>query len=251
MFRTGRYAFLVLLLGLSGCASDSGFNAGTAAVVGAGLLAAGTLDKEDVRKMSAAAAQELDAKSTVAPSDSAYAERLARITRDLASYNGMTLNYKVYLSPDINAFALADGSVRVYSGLLDAMPDEQVYAVIGHEIGHVALNHSYDQMRKQLLTNAAFQAAANAGGTLGELTASQLGALAYQAINARFSQEDELEADKYSVKLLDKQSKDPAAMVHAIETLEKKVGAGGGFLSSHPSNARRKEELRKAVANLK
>lgn len=251
MFRTGRYVFLALLLGLSGCASDNGFNAGTAVVVGAGLLAASTLDKKDVKKMSAAAAQELDAKSTVAPPDSADAERLARITRDLQNYNGMTLNYKVYMSKEINAFALADGSVRVYSGLLDAMPDEQVYAVIGHEIGHVALNHTYDQMRKQLLTNAAFQAAASAGGTLGELTASELGALAYQAINARFSQKDELEADKYSVKLLHKQGKDPEAMVRAIETLENKVGAGGGFLSSHPSNAERKEKLREAIANLK
>jgi putative metalloprotease len=147
---------------------------------------------------------------------------------------------------------MADGTVRVFSGLLDAMPDDQVYAVIGHEVGHVALEHSYEQMRKQILTSTAFEAAASAGGTLGELTASQLGALAHQAINARFSQEDELEADRFAVNMLHKQGKDPQAMLRSIETLEKKAGGGGGsFLSTHPSTARRKAELQEAINKLK
>lgn len=252
MVRIGHGAVLVLLLGLSACANDGGFDVGKAAVVGAGLLAAGTIDEEDVKKMSAEAAKELDAKFTVADADSDYARRLQRITHDMQNYNGMQLNFKVYLSPEINAFAMADGTVRVFSGLLDAMPDEQVYAVIGHEVGHVALEHSYEQMREQLLTSTAFQAAASVGGRLGALTSSQLGALAFQAINARFSQEDELEADRFAVNLLHEQGKDPKAMLRSIETLEKKAGGnGGGFLSTHPSNSRRKAELQEAINKLR
>lgn len=252
MIRKYRNWILVLLLGVSACSSDGGFDAGTAAVVGVGLLAAGTIDEDDVKEMSAAAAKELDAKFDVADPGNEYAQRLDRITRDMRNYNGMKLNFKVYLSPEINAFAMADGTVRVFSGLLDAMPDEQVYAVIGHEVGHVALEHSYDQMRKQILTSTAFQAAASAGGRLGQLTASQLGALAFQAINARFSQEDELEADRFAVDLLHEQGKDPTAMLRSIETLEKQAGGGdGGFLSTHPSNSKRKAELRDAIKELK
>jgi putative metalloprotease len=236
---------------LGACASDGGFDKSRAVELGVGVLAASTLDEQTVKEMSAEAAREMDAKHQVADPHNPYAVRLRRITRDLENYEGMKLNFKVYITPEVNAFALADGTVRVYSGLLELMPDDQVYAVIGHEIGHVAKEHSYKQMREQLLTSTAFQAAASMGGTLGKLSSSQLGAIAFQAINARFSREDELEADAYSARMLHKQGKDPAAMKRAIETLEQKQGGGGGFLSSHPANSERKQELQKTIDRLK
>jgi metalloprotease len=250
MIRIWYIAVSAVLLGLSACASDGSFDPGQAAVIGAGVLAAGTLDKKDVREMSADAAKELDAKQKVADAHNPYSVRLKRITRGMETYNNMQLDFKVYITDDVNAFAMADGTVRVYSGLLELMPDDQVYAVIGHEVGHVVLEHSYEQMRKQILTSTAFKAVASSGGTIGKLTSSQLGAIAFQAVNARFSQEDELEADKYSAKMLHDQGKDPNAMKRAIETLEKKSGNGGGFLSSHPSNSQRKEELEKEINKL-
>jgi putative metalloprotease len=251
MIRIWYIAVSAVLLGLAACASDGSFDPGKAAVIGASVLAAGTLDENDVKEMSAEAAKELDAQHKVADADNPYAVRLKRITRGMENYNNMQLNFKVYIAPEVNAFAMADGTVRVYSGLLELMPDDQVYAVIGHEVGHVALEHSYEQMRKQILTSTAFKAAASSGGTLGKLTSSQLGAIAFQAVNARFSQEDELEADRYSAKMLHALGKDPNAMTRAIATLEKKSGNGGGFLSSHPSNSQRKEELEKAINKLK
>ncbi|HEX5055654.1 MAG TPA: M48 family metalloprotease [Gammaproteobacteria bacterium] len=254
MIRIRHIAVSILLLALAGCASNGGFDPGKAATLGAGVLAAETLDENTVREMSADAAREMDAKNEVAAKDNPYSVRLRRITRRMENFNDMKLDFKVYITPEINAFAMADGTVRVYSGLLELMPDDQVYAVIGHEIGHVQLKHTYKQMREQLLTSTAFQAAAGLGGTIGKLSSSQLGAIAAQAIGARFSQEDELEADAYSAKMLYKQGKDPGAMKRAIATLDKKTGSGGGplsFLSSHPSNDQRKEELQKTIDKLK
>jgi putative metalloprotease len=250
MIRFKHGAVLGLLLGLSACASDGSFDAGQAAVLSVGVLAAGSVSEKDIREMSAVAAKEMDAKNTVAAADDPYSVRLTQLTQDLKNYGGLNLNFKVYMSAELNAFAMADGTVRVYSGLMDAMPDDQLYSVIGHETGHVALEHSYKQMREHVLTSTVFQAVASTGGTLGALTSSQLGALAFQAVTARFSQEDELDADKYAVKMLHSQGKDPYAMKRAIETLEKKYGSGGGFLSSHPSNPQRKSELQKAINSL-
>jgi putative metalloprotease len=51
--------------------------------------------------------------------------------------------------------------------------------------------------------------------------------------------------------MLHRQGKDPGAMKRAIETLEKKHGSGGGFLSSHPSNSQRREALQKTINKLK
>lgn len=239
--------FLLLPLLLAGCDSGGDFDLGTALTLGAGVLQATTLDENRVRQSAALAARELDGKSRVAPANSAYVIRLTRLTKGLQGYGGLNLNFKVYLSKEINAFAMADGTVRVHSGLLDAMPDDQVLAVVGHEIAHVGLKHSYQQMREAILTDTAFKTVISMGGTVGELTASQLGQLGQVAVNARFSQGDELEADAWAVQLLKSQGHDPYAMKRAIETLRDQFGSGGGFLSTHPANDKRIANIQAAI----
>ncbi len=240
---------MATVISLSGCGKD-GFTAGEALLVGAGVLQAAMLDEGQVKQLSARAAAKMDEENKVAPPGSAYAERLQRITRSVDQPGGIDFNFKVYMSDQLNAFAMADGTVRVYSGLMEAMPDDELRAVILHEIGHVVLDHSYDQMKKQLYTNAAFQALVSAGGTIGDLTQSQLGNIAYTAINAKFSQEDELEADRYAVKSLHRMGRDPYAMKRAIKTLQEKAGGGGGFLSSHPSNQTRIDKIEGTIQRL-
>ena len=221
---------------MTGCATN--MNSEQAVAAGASLLQAATLDQQAVKEAAALTAKEMDRKNKVAPPNSPYAQRLANLTRGIG-IPGLALDFKVYLADETNAFAMPDGTIRVYSGLMDAMPDDQLLAVIHHEIGHIALEHSYKQMREQLITNSAFQGLASVGGTVGQLSSSQLGQIAYQYVNARFSQADELQADGYAVKTLKQTGKDAAAMKRAIETLQSKHGSGGGFLSSHPSNPER------------
>ena len=67
----------------------------------------------------------------------------------------------------VNAFAMANGCIRVYSGLMDMMTDNEVEAVLGHEMGHVALGHVKKGMQVALGTNAIRVAAASAGGIVG------------------------------------------------------------------------------------
>lgn len=240
----------IAALSLASCTSTGEFNTEAAIVAGLGVLQASTISESQVQQAASLAAQEYDSNNKVAPSDSKYARRLAAITRKFQGLDGLNPNFKVYMNDDINAFAMADGTVRVHSGLMDAMPDDQVAAVIGHELGHVKLKHSYNQMREQLITNTAFQAVASVGGTVGELTAGQLGQLAYAAINSQFSRSDELEADRYAVRRLNRLDMDPAAMLRSIQTLESLAGGGGGFLSSHPSNAQRIEHIEKSIQAL-
>jgi len=243
-----KYIWILLLpMLLAGCDSGGEFNLGTALTLGAGVLRATTLDENQVKQTAALAARELDGKSRVAPAASPQVARLTRITKGLQGYDGLNLNFKVYLSQEVNAFAMADGTVRVYSGLLEAMPDDQVLAVVAHEIAHVGLKHSYKQMREAILTDTAFKAVISMGGTVGELTSSQLGDLAQLAVDARFSQSDELEADAWAVALLKGQGQDPRAMQRAIETLRDKFGTGGGFLSTHPANDKRIANIQKAI----
>jgi putative metalloprotease len=222
-------------------------NIGTALEIGKNLGKAATLKEADVKKTAALSAEQMDKENKVAPAGNKYAKRLSAIVKNLNKYDGLELNYKVYLSDDVNAFAMPDGTVRVYSGLMDLMEDEELLGVMGHEIGHVKLKHSFKQMRKQLLTNAAFTTAAASSGAVGTLTNTQLGGLGYTFVNSSFSKKDELSADAYSVSFLHSLGKDPIAMKNSILRLQEKHGSGGGFLSSHPGNPKRLKKIQKAI----
>jgi putative metalloprotease len=232
---------------LSGCANGS-FNTNAALSVGAGAVQALTLDENSVKQTATLAAKEYDGKHQVAAANDPNSQRLFKLTNSLQGYEGLQLNFKVYKADDINAFAMADGTVRVYTGLMGAMPDDQVLAVIGHEIGHVKLKHSYHQMRTQLISNTAMQAVVGMGGVVGALSKGQLGQLASGVVSAQFSQRDELAADKFAIKLLKDLGKDPQSMTRSIKTLKAKFGTGGGFMSSHPSNDERISNLEAAIA---
>jgi putative metalloprotease len=240
----------VATLSLGGCTSTGEFNTEAAVVAGMAVLQASTLSEDQVVQAASLASKEYDGQNKLAATNSTYMKRLAKIAQKFKGLDGLNPNFNVYMSEDINAFAMADGTVRVHSGLMDVMPDDQVAAVIGHELGHVKLKHSFNQMREQMLTNTAFQAVASVGGTVGELTAGQLGQLAHTAISSQFSRSDELEADTYAVKRLNRLGMDPAAMKRSIQTLEKIAGGGGGFLSSHPSNTQRIENIDESIAGL-
>jgi putative metalloprotease len=85
---------------------------------------------------------QLDAQSKVLPETNAYTKRLRSLTKGLTAVDGIPLNFKVFQEDQVNAFACADGSVRVYTGIMDVMSDNELLGVIGHEIGHVAMKHT-------------------------------------------------------------------------------------------------------------
>ena len=76
----------------------------------------------------------MDRNNPVADANSPYTQRLNRLTAGLKDADGIPLNFKVYLVIDVNAFACPDGSVRVFSSLMDIMDDDELMGIIGHEI---------------------------------------------------------------------------------------------------------------------
>ena len=200
-----------------------------------------TLTDAQVQDYVRQAVKYMDSKNRVLPSSSPYSQRLNRLTSKFKKVNGVPLNFKVYQTKDVNAFACADGSVRVYTALMDAMTDNELLGVIGHEIGHVGLQHSKKAIRSELLTGALRDAIASSDSKVGYLAASQLGALGEVLINAKYSRKQEKEADDYGYNFLKKNGKNPWGMVMALEklqALQKKSGIKSSYISnmfsSHP-----------------
>ena len=96
----------------------------------------------------------MDKNNKVCDAKSPYTIRLNKLTKGLTKVEGIPLNFKVYYVKDVNAFACADGSVRVFSSLMDIMTDDELLGVIGHEMGHVAHKDSKEGFKRALLTSA-------------------------------------------------------------------------------------------------
>lgn len=199
----------------------------------------------------------MDKSNPVCDENDPYTLRLRKLTRGLTQVEGTALNFKVYRVGDINAFACADGSVRVFSALMDIMSDDELLGVIGHEIGHVAHKDSKDAFRTALLTSALKDGVASQGGRIAQLTDSQLGNLGEALINSSYSRKQENEADDYGYSFLKRHGKNPWAMALSLRKLRQLEGEQGirrnsrlnQLFSSHPDlEARIKRMENKARA---
>ncbi len=218
-------------------------------------VASFTYSDEDAAAMSKEAVRKMDSSNVVAGSKDGYTIRLNRIFGKHAAENGLKLNYKVYLTKDVNAFATADGSVRVFSGLMDIMDDNQLLAVIGHEIGHVANHDSRDAMKAALRKSALIGAVSSQSDKVAKITDSQYGQLASAILDSKYSRKQESEADDYSYDFM-KRNKYNVNAVEAAFTILAKMsdGASADFLSkmmsSHPDPQDRADKAKtKATAD--
>ncbi|MGL4231364.1 MAG: M48 family metalloprotease, partial [Casimicrobium sp.] len=234
--------------------SPSGSGAGSSEnKVGAALdlAKAASVTDEEIKASSLQYRQYEEKKSKMAPAGNKYAQRLARLTRKHLNEDGLKLNYKVILDPNVNANATADGSIRFYSGIMDMMTDQEILAVVGHEIGHVKYGHTLSKTRTALLASAARKAAASSGGKAGILADSELGGFGERMFNAQFSQSAEYEADDYALAFMKKHKYDPKALesvFRKLASLSGKKDSVSQMLSTHPDAAARADRVRDLLA---
>jgi putative metalloprotease len=216
--------------------------------IGAGLdlIKAATISNDEMKSMAFNAAQEYDAENIVAPDDNNYAIRLAKLTNNISTPDNLDLNIKVYLSDTVNAFAMADGTVRIYSGLMDLMTDDEVLFVIGHEIGHVKHEHSKQAYRMAYAASAVRKGVASGSGAASDLAASAIGGLVEELVNAQFSQSEETQADTYGLDFLRHNNIDTKASITALAKLQE-LGESSSMFASHPSSKERVDDIKKQL----
>jgi putative metalloprotease len=183
----------------------------------------------------------------------AVAERLANIVSVIPQelINRYNLDIQAYYVVDVNAFATANGAIRMFAGLMELMTDDEILAVVGHEIGHIVNNDSKDAFVRALRVSALREAAASVGGAVGQLSDSQLGELSEALANSQYSQAQEFEADAYGYEMMKQLGRDPNGMASALGVLlklQEEAGASGNsrfasLFSSHPDLAKRIETL--------
>jgi putative metalloprotease len=234
--------FLFLFFCLAALTSCEDTNLRLASQAGLEAVQALTLSEDEVNQLSARTAAHLDSKHDIAPETNPYAQRLQKLVDRHRKMNGYTFGYKVYLSSKVNAFALGDGTIRIYSGLMDMMNDQELYFVLGHEMGHVVNEHVQEKMRIALASSAVRKGVASQQNLIGDLARSALGGFVQRLLNAQFSQQEEREADDFGLQFMKKHGYDQGMAVSALEKLAT-LGSDHSFLSTHPAPQERAKRL--------
>jgi putative metalloprotease len=244
-------AALAAIVATTGCSVFKNVDSTRALQAGMTALSAATITDAQVAEMCRQAMVQTDAENTIAPANSSYATRLARLTQKLDNYGGLNLNFKAYVKSEVNAFASGDGSVRVFSGLMDVMDDDQLMAIIGHEIGHVKNQDTKDAVKNAYINAAAREGLASLDGRVAALTDSMLGDIAETYLNAQYSQKQENEADNFGFQFTVDNDRDPYAMARSMQKLQELSGSQAATsalmqaFSSHPDTAGREARMRK------
>ena len=223
---------------------NAAINAGSAAVQ------ALTISDAQVKELCSQYMAESDGQNTILPADNSYTQRLDRIMAKFHNISNLDLNYKVYQSSTVNAFASGDGSVRVYTGLMDAMNDDEVFAVIGHELGHLINKDVRDAYRAAYLVVAARYGIAAVNTTAGALSTGFLGDLGQELASRAYSRRQETQADETAFQFCVQNGVDPYAMYHALNVLIQLSGENAQqgklaeLLSTHPNTQKRAEHIK-------
>jgi len=174
------------------------------------------------------------------PEISAWATEIFNRVVVHAERDGIQWKFKVVNADYANAFAVPGGHIFVTSGLLKKVrSDDELAAVLGHEIGHVVGRHSMNSLEHQLIWH---------------LIAEQIRKKSHKEIatimqvyglfrGMRYSRQNEQEADIFGARYADLAGYNPIGMQHFLEIIntEKDPGRIGTAFMSHPPTPRRIE----------
>jgi predicted Zn-dependent protease len=148
--------------------------------------------------------------------------------------------------PQLNAWAMPGGKMVVYSGLIEklSLTDDELAAIMGHEIAHSLREHARERVSQQMATQLGVGVAGAVLG-LGDIGQTLAGTLADVTFTLPHSRTQETEADRVGVELAARSGYDPHAAVNVWQKMLKAGGSGGPqFLSTHPSPETRLADLK-------
>ena len=244
MKKLALFGALVVMM-MTSCSTMKIVDQNAAVNAGAAAMQALTISDAQVAQLCSQYMVETDGQNTILPADNSYTQRLNRIMARFHNISNLNLNYKVYQSNTVNAFASGDGSVRVYTGLMDAMNDDEVFAVIGHELGHLINKDVRDAYRAAYLVVAARYGIAAVNTTAGALSTGFLGNLGQELASRAYSRRQETQADETAFQFCVQNGVDPYAMYHALNVLislsgqNTQQGKLAELLSTHPDTHKR------------
>ena len=239
---------IVIILLLASCAT-------TTSPTGRRQMVGG-VSQQQLDQLGAQAFAETKAKQTLSQDgrQNAYVQCVvnALVAELPAQYRNVRWETALFVEKEPNAFALPGGKVGVNSGIFTvAKNQDQLAAVIGHEIGHVISRHHEERMTRQMGASGLLQIAGALAGDYGQLVTQGGSVLAQTGFLLPGSRAQESEADVVGQRLMAQAGFDPAQAVNLWQNMMAASGARSPqWLSTHPDPANRIRELQRDVPAL-
>jgi predicted Zn-dependent protease len=173
-----------------------------------------------------------------------------------AGVGGQSWEYRVFESDQPNAFVLPGGRVGVNTGLFKVVQnDDQLAAVLGHEIAHSTLRHAAERYSQTQLAQVGLGVAQSAAGRSSPNVARAIstfgGAGAQLGYLLPFSRTHELEADRIGVDYMARAGFRPSQAVQLWRNMAAQETRSGPpqFMSTHPSDATRIQQLEAYISS--
>jgi len=199
------------------------------------------INQQQEVELGAQAASEIDTTLPLIrdPAVNAYINGLGNQLARVTDKRDLTWHFAVVDSKEVNAFAIPGGWIYINRGLIERAANmSEVAGVLGHEIGHVTLRHTVQQMQQQQEVGAGAIALCTLTKVCGSQTGQAAVGVAGSALFAKFSRDDEAEADAEGVKTTIKAGIDPHGIPEMFKILleERKTNpsAVDAFFASHP-----------------
>ena len=190
-------------------------------------------------------------------------KKIAAATEQYLKSNGMEAEvrnfaweFNLVKDDQVNAFCMPGGKIVVYEGLLKLVSsDDELAVVVGHEVAHAVAKHSNERMSQQLMTQYGAQiltqALSNKSAAIQKAGSTIYGLGAQYGLTLPFSRKHESEADYMGLIFMTMAGYDPNVAI----TFWQKMSASGGakvpeFMSTHPSDATRINDIKKILPEL-
>lgn len=188
-------------------------------------------------------------------------EKMAKSVEYFLKHNGFKsrLNqfdweFNLVDDPAINAWCMPGGKVCFYTGILPITMDEEGLAVVmGHEIAHAVARHGNERMSTGIVTSLGGMALDVALSKKPEMTRSLFlqayGVGTQVGVTLPFSRKNELEADQMGVVFMKLSGYNPEKAIDFWKRMGALSGKTPEFLSTHPSDERRVDEIKKFITS--
>lgn len=183
----------------------------------------------------------------------ARVKRIGGLLASVSDRKDIVYSFYVLDSQDFNAISVPGGFIYTYKGLLEALNDDELAFVLGHEVAHLAARHAIKNiqanMAYSLLIKIALTGVSQNTGIDAQSISQGVNTI-YNLIELGYSRQDEFEADKIGMTYASRAGFPPNAALSALAKIKAQEGSSGKvmlYFRTHPYTEDRIKALEKII----